>query len=132
MTDKLIGVHPVLAQKIRVVLDKMAASGFPMMVTDGVRTTAQQALLYAQGRTAPGHIVTNCDGIHKRSNHQPHADGLGHAVDCCFVVDGHPSWDARLPWKAYGKALQDEGIVWGGSWTSLHDLPHAELKEVTI
>lgn len=127
LNPKLLGVHPELVRKIANVLAAMQVAGHPMMVTDGVRTEAQQVALYAKGRTAPGHIVTNCDGIRKKSNHQPKADGYGHAVDCCFLVAGHASWDVHCPWQAYGALLAAQGLTWGGSWTSLHDLPHAEL-----
>ena len=127
-TRKLAGVHPQLVEKIGRVLDAMGALGFPMMVTDGLRTVEQQRALYAQGRTAPGLVVTNCDGTTKRSNHQAHADNLGHAVDCCFVVNGKPSWDAHMPWKAYGAAAEAHGLTWGGSWTRLTDLPHVEMS----
>ena len=126
---KLAGVHPALSLRVAQILGEMAASGFQMCVTDGVRTTAQQQALYAQGRTKPGAIVTNRDGVTKKSNHQRKSDGYGHAVDCAFLVGGQPSWDARLPWQRYGELVIKHGLVWGGSWTSLHDLPHAELPE---
>jgi peptidoglycan LD-endopeptidase CwlK len=131
MTDqdrlRLAGVHPDLIDRLEKVLAAMAALGFPMAVTDGVRTTQRQQQLYAQGRTKPGPIVTNADGILKRSNHQPHEDALGHAVDCAFKINGTFSWDARLPWKAYGANAAAVGLKWGGDWASLHDLPHVEL-----
>lgn len=132
-TQKLSGCAPELIRRVGLVLDAMQALGFPMMVTDGVRTLAQQQALYAKGRTVPGAIVTNADGMpveqggHGRSNHQTKIDGFGHACDCCFLVDGSPSWDARLPWKAYGACAAALGLKWGGDWASLHDLPHVEL-----
>lgn len=125
--QKLVGVHPQLVEKVEKILAALDALGFPMMVTDGVRSVEQQKALYAKGRTAPGPVVTYADGVEKRSNHQPHIDKLGHAVDCCFVVNGKPSWDAHLPWKAYGAAAEAHGLTWGGSWTRLADLPHVEL-----
>lgn len=124
---QLVGVTPLLADKLTRVLAAMDALGFPMMVTDGLRTVTQQQGLYAQGRTTPGKIVTKADGIRKKSNHQAHDDGQGHAADCCFVVDGQPDWDARLPWKAYGAVAEAVGLEWGGSWESFHDLPHVQL-----
>lgn len=131
MTDqqkqRLYGVNPILIDRVSRVLAAMEALGFAMMPTDGLRTTEQQRALYAQGRTVPGAIVTHADGVNTRSNHQPKSDGLGHAVDCCFVVNGKPSWDARLPWKAYGAAAEAVGLKWGGAWASLVDLPHVEL-----
>lgn len=123
---KLAGVHPQLIDKITRVLAAMDALGHPMMVTDGVRTLEQQRALYAQGRTAPGPVVTNCDGTEKRSNHQLRLDKLGHAVDCCFVVNGKPSWDAHLPWKAYGALGEALGLRYGGRFKMV-DCPHLEL-----
>src|SRR5258708_5641128 len=107
MTDplgKLAGVHPQLVADVQTLTVQLAAQGFRLHVTDGVRTTAQQQALYAQGRTVGGPVVTNADGVVKRSNHQPHADGWGHAVDCCFLdAVGQPSWDAtRYPFAQYG------------------------------
>ena len=46
-------------------------------VAQGVRTEAQQAALYAQGRSAPGKIVTWT----MQSNHLLQSDGYGHAPD---------------------------------------------------
>ena len=136
MTDRdrarLVGVSPDLIIYTGRILAAMDALGFPMMVTDGVRTVAAQQALYAQGRTAVGLIVTQRDGVTRRSNHQTHADGFGHAVDCCFLVDGQPSWDHRLPWHLYGAMAQALGLVWGGAWTKFVDLPHIELSEDVI
>ena len=121
---KLVGCHPALEPLIDKVHAAMAALGYPMMVTDGFRSTLQQQVLWAKGRTTPGPIVTNCDGIVKRSNHQS-----GRAVDCCFVIAGKPSWDHRLPWRAYGACVVALGGFWGGDWKgSLVDLPHVEIK----
>lgn len=125
--NRLDGVHPHLVDRVTRMLHAMAELGFPMMVTDGVRTQAQQQALYAQGRTAPGKIVTNADGMTRKSNHQPKADGFGHAVDCCFLVDGKPSWDATLPWFLYGAMAKALGLTWGGDWKSIIDKPHIEL-----
>ncbi len=132
MSAKLERVHPTLVAKVLRILVRMASLGHPMMVTDGARTAKQQNLLYLQGRDPahPGRIVTNADGYKKASNHQIKADGYGHAVDCCFVVDGRPSWDEKLPWLVYGSIAVDEGLEWGGNWNSnLVDRPHIELPD---
>jgi len=137
---KLEGVHPALVAKVTRILFASAELGFPMLVTDGVRTAAEQAALYAQGRTVPGpdvspsrpmgRTVTNSDGVRKPSNHQVKADGFGHAVDLCFLVDGKPSWDDALPWYLYGAMAKALGLEWGGAWRSkLVDRPHIELPE---
>jgi|SRR5579859_1563759 len=125
--ERLHGVHPDLVTKVEQLAVAMAAIGFPMIVTAGVRTVAEQQALYAQGRTKPGEIVTEDDGITHRSNHQVHEDNFGHAVDCAFLVNGEPTWDPKQPWNIYGILAQKLGLRWGGTWTTPHDLPHVEL-----
>lgn len=129
MSDKLIDVHPRLVAITLSIQRAMAALGFPMMVTDGVRTAAQQATLYAKGRTEPGAIVTYNDGIVKKSNHQKKADGYGHAVDLTFLVDGKPSWAEAHPWRLYGAMVRAMGCRWGGDFTTFSDKPHMEFPE---
>ncbi len=124
--SKLDGVHPTLTLKVQRIIAACHELGLEMAVTDGVRTTDQQQKLYAQGRTAPGNIVTNCDGVTTKSNHQVKDDGFGHAVDLVFLVGGRPSWDKALPWHILGAMAQQQGLTWGGSWKFL-DLPHVEL-----
>lgn len=98
------------------------------MVTCGVRTPAEQAALYAQGRTAPGPKVTWT----LTSNHFVQSDGYGHAVDLAAVIDGRASWDnrhyveiARAMKEA--AALERVSLAWGGDWTARDDV-HFELK----
>lgn len=130
MTDKFKNVHPLVEARVNKVLQAMDRLGFPMMVTDGFRTTEQQQILYAQGRTRPGLKVTDADGVKTLSNHQAHNDGLGHAVDCCFIDEnGKPSWNTRFPWETYGSCCEAVGLSWGGRFKHPPDMPHVELKE---
>ena len=138
MTDRdrqrVEGVHPRLVTIIERVLAIMETAGHPMRVISGVRTTAQQQALYAQGRTTPGAIVTYLDGVTKRSHHQAHlATGLGHAVDCAFIdnpdTPHNETWDERQPWELYGVAGETFGLIWGGRWRRPVDKPHLELRE---
>lgn len=130
MSDMCDGIHPALKAKVTQVLTAMAALNHPMRVCQGVRTAAQQEALYAQGRTAPGRIVTNCDGVKRKSNHQEYPDGYGHAVDCNFLT-GDPFGETQ-PWSLYGAAVKAVGLIWGGSWTTFQDRPHAELPDGII
>lgn len=127
MLTSLEQLHPTLKDAIPRILAAMSALGHPMIVTGTVRTVDEQKALFAKGRTAPGSIVTNCDGIVKKSNHQLAPDGFGHAVDCTFVKDGKPSWDNAHPWKAYGECAKALGLKWGGDFHSITDRPHIEL-----
>lgn len=124
--QRLDGVHPDLVSKLETVFAALLAAGHAMFVVQGVRTAAQQKALYAQGRTAPGRIVTMKDGVVHKSNHQPWTDGLGHAVDCAFL--GPDPFSLSHPWETYGQLVEAQGLTWGGRWTTPHDLPHAELR----
>lgn len=126
MSSKLDGLAPALQAKVTILIGAMADLGFRMVVTDGIRTDAQQIALYAQGRTATGVVVTHCDGVQLRSRHQPQADSWGHAVDCTFTVDGKPDWAEAHPWRLYGEMGKALGLKWGGDWT-IPDRPHLEL-----
>lgn len=123
----------MLVEKIGRILKAMDALGHPMLVTDGVRSTEAQQALYAKGRSEPGKIVTYADGVTRKSNHQAKADGYGHAVDCCFLVDldgdgrDDPSWSEHHPWALYGAMARALGLTWGGDWKTLRDRPHVEM-----
>src|SRR5258708_7675554 len=87
----LVGVHPELARRVRQLSDKCAANGIVIRVTQGLRTWDQQNLLYAQGRTEPGKIVTNAPGGFSAHN-------FGYAVD---IVPGEDDFPAFTPdWNA--------------------------------
>jgi peptidoglycan L-alanyl-D-glutamate endopeptidase CwlK len=124
--ERLTGVHPQLITIVTRICAALEALGVTMIVTDGVRTVKQQKALYEQGRSTPGEIVTQLDGVKKKSNHQLKPDGFGHAVDLCFWVDGKPSWAESNPWHLYGEIAKFEGCAWGGDWASIVDRPHIE------
>jgi len=119
--ERLDGLEPGFRAKADLLLRLMAMAGHRMVVTAGRRSTAEQQALYAQGRTAPGPIVTYADGVRERSKHQ---DGV--AMDCAFVDQGQGMWDG--PWEMYGRFAEGLGLVWGGSWTRLKDRPHVEVR----
>ena len=74
----LNGVHPNL---VKVMKEAIKDTPIDFTITDGGRTVAQQKALYAKGRTVPGSIVTNADGVKNKSNHQAKSDGYYHASD---------------------------------------------------
>lgn len=105
-----------------------AAAGLPYAykIISGTRTYAEQDLLYAQGRTLPGKIVTKARG--GRSLHN-----FGIAWDV-GIFDGPKYFtgankkerDAYAELGAHAKA-NVSGIEWGGDWTSFPDAPHFQL-----
>jgi len=125
--NNLKGVHPDL---VKVVEKAIGLTTQDFTVIEGVRTTKRQQELYAQGRTAPGSIVTNVDGVKKKSNHQVKADRYGHAVD---IVPYPVDWDSISKFDNIAVAMKlaacelGVDIVWGGDWENFKDYPHFEL-----
>lgn len=113
-------------------------------IAAGHRTPEEQYALYKQGRTSPGNIVTNIDGISDKSKHN-YLPSM--AVDVYAWVGGDISWRKKdLTYIggvviATAKLLKSRGIIehdirWGGNWDrdgeiitdqKLIDLPHFEL-----
>ena len=76
-------------------------------------------MLYNQGRTTSGDIVTNAQAGESYHNY-------GLAVDVVTDHNGTPDWsehDARIR----GPIGQSLGLEWGGSWSGFKDLPHFQL-----
>jgi peptidoglycan L-alanyl-D-glutamate endopeptidase CwlK len=122
----MTGLHPELVKRIEMILAAMEALGHPMKVIQGVRTAEGQQVLYNQGRTVPGKIVTNCDGLIKKSNHQVGEDGYGHAADLAF--QGSDPFSELHPWDCYGACAKAIGLKWGGQWKAFIDRPHVEWR----
>jgi hypothetical protein len=117
-TARLNLVYPGLAAKINQLYTMLAPQDF--RVTQGLRTWSQQAALYAQGRTAPGEIVTNAP-----AGYSWHEFGL--AVDLVPMVGGEPDWDVEHPsWPAMISTGESLGLVSGSTWTN-PDRPHFQM-----
>ena len=127
----LRGVHSDL---VRLIEESAKDTPVAFTVTEGVRTAERQAQLYAQGRTTKGTIVTTKDGVVKKSNHQPKADGFGYAVDLyaspAGVVKVNDAKSLHVIASHIKQVAQRIGVkvVWGGDWKSPHDPPHFELR----
>ena len=114
-------VHPALAEKIRSMAEMLALENITIKVTQGLRTWDQQAVLYAQGRTAPGNIVTDAGPGTSWHNY-------GLAVDVAPFDDGIPDWNVSHPaWKRIVSVGESVGLVSGSAWRTFPDWPHFQL-----
>ena len=111
-----------VAENCRKWLDKCAAAGLNVLITNTVRDREYQEYLYAQGRTRVGSIVTN--------GKVPtfHADTAGLAFDFCKNVKGHEYDDNAFFHKAAAIA-KGMGFSWGGDWKSFPDMPHIQWDD---
>ena len=131
---RLRGCHPDLQSRVLAIISDLVSEGHDPVITQGVRTTAQQQAIYAQGRSRVGKVVTDCDGVKRVSNHQKKPDGYGYAVDLAWRVNGEIIWEGG-PWDRLGELAVANGLRWGGLFTTLingqrvpkPDRPHLEL-----
>jgi peptidoglycan L-alanyl-D-glutamate endopeptidase CwlK len=100
----------------------MTKHGVTIEVISGLRSWAQQAALYAQGRTKSGPIVTKA-----RPGSSWHNYGL--AIDFGLFAKGRylDSSDPRRASRLYaeiGALAASMGIEWAGTWKSFPEGPH--------
>ena len=102
------------------------AYNYEYKAISGNRSWQEQAKIYAQGRTAPGKVVTNAKPGYSNHNY-------GIAVDMGVFANGK-YLDASNPGKAEAfhreaaKIAEKYNIEWGGSWKSFKDYPHFEYR----
>ena len=119
--DKTL-LHPELQEIVKQFETRCKAAGLNVLVTETYRTKAEQDALYAQGRTAPGNIVTNC-----KYPNSPHCWGV--AFDFCRNVRGREYDDSDGFFKKCGEIGKSLGLAWGGDFRNFVDKPHLELKK---
>jgi len=130
-------LHPKVREEAKAAIEA-AEMNFPanikIRVVQGLRTIEEQDALYAQGRTAPGKIVTKAKGGSSFHNY-------GLALDFALMYDKDNngsfeelSWDTTkdfdkdgtIDWQEVIKQFEDRGWSWGGKWRTFKDYPHVE------
>ena len=122
-------LHPLVKEKTNTLIQRTAAIGITMFITDGFRSSTDQEALYAQGRTSNGSIVTNARGGQSYHNY-------GLAVDFALKnAQGQAIWNMQYDGNGNGKAdwmevveiAKDLGFDWGGDWPGFKDYPHLQM-----
>lgn len=128
LASELAGLDRELVETLLVAdnaLGQLSGGRVSVSVVSGLRSLADQKRLFAQGRTAPGPIVTNTvtGSLHL----------AGRAVDVSFRIDGKRigvDEISRDGWRAVANFLLsiNPRLRWGGNWVSLKgDLSHFEI-----
>lgn len=142
---RLKGLQPVVKAAAEALIERSYTRGVQIIITQGLRTIADQDALFAQGRTQAelnavglSHVkaqpskpkVTNARGGY--SNHN-----FGWAIDFALLLPGGRtvSWDTlrdddkdSLPdWSEVVEEAKKLGLEWGGDWRSFLDLPHLQM-----
>lgn len=148
----LSGLTPDFRARLEQLLEACRARGVVMVPYLGIRTPADQAALWKQGRTAAaiaaelarlrsaggGYLADLVEGAVPRgtkrvTNALP---GLswhqwGEACDCYWRVDGKACWavpTGNLGYAIYAAEAKHLGLTAGGYFTTLADWPHVQLR----
>lgn len=117
---RLLAVAPQLSKLIYQMDNILAAENIHFRVVQGLRTMGEQTVLYDQGRTTPGKIVTNA-----RPGTSWHQYGL--AVDL-VPMNPLPDWNISHPsWKRMIEVGESLGLESGSQWRTFPDNPHFQL-----
>lgn len=102
---------------------KCTEAGLNIKIIQTLRDAEYQQFLYAQGRTAPGKIVTRCNGTTKPSPHQG-----GRAWDAVILDDdGTINWTDAVLYKKMADIAVGMGLT-AGYYFSFRDMDHIQLK----
>ena len=109
---------PAVAERVRRFIKAADEAGIDLLVTSTYRDNVSQNALYAQGRTAPGKIVTNAKAGESIHNYRC-------AVDVVPIVAGKPRWDVKDEvWQKIGALGKAQGLEWAGDWKRFKEYPH--------
>jgi len=126
MDDKINSLHPKIREEVRLLVYQVnnfvLKSDVKMLVTQGLRTFAEQTVIYNQKPK-----VTNA-----KAGQSFHNYGL--AFDFCLVQNGKTIWDTKkdfdndkvADWMEVVAIFKNAGYKWGGNFTSIYDAPHFE------
>ena len=116
----------LLPAKVRALnlIHACSEAGIDLLITSTYRDFASQDALYAQGRTAPGRIVTNARAGQSFHNFRV-------AFDVVPLRAGKPVWSTTgadgLVWQKIGALGEAQGLEWAGRWIRFRELPHFQF-----
>lgn len=118
-------LHPSVAAKVVAFVASCKSVGIDILITSTLRDMESQAALYAQGRTAPGKIVTNA-----KAGQSFHNYGL--AFDFVPIVNGKAAWNDNKLFTRCGEIAESVGLEWAGRWKSFKELAHCQAPGLKL
>ena len=116
---KLEDLHP----KVKVLAERFIAScakqNIDILITSTYRDGESQNALYAQGRTAPGKMVTNAKAGQSFHNWKC-------AFDFVPIVNGKAQWNDTALFTKCGEIAESLGLEWAGCWKTFKELAHCQ------
>lgn len=118
----LSDLNPIVKVKAEAFLAACEKADLDILIYCTYRSGAEQEVLYEQGRTAPGKIVTNA-----------RAGQSWHNWRCAFdfvpLVAGKPAWSDKALYLKAGVIAESVGLEWAGRWTGkLRESAHCQYS----
>lgn len=118
MSNLIELLHPTLQRGAIELKRRLQEKGFDMGVSSTYRSNEEQDKIYAQGRTAPGSIITYAKAGQSMHNYRL-------AFDIFQNIRGKEYDKTFL--NLAGQIWVEMGGEWGGSWKSFKDRPHFQF-----
>ena len=146
---RIAPLHPVLISRYTTMDQRAADAGIRLRVLYGLRTYAEQDMLWDKGRTTPGNPCKH-DGVFRPVGTCPeHPFGLvvteakgGYSAHCfAYALDADPDnpdfqawtpdWNAQdNRWKQILQIGRDCKLAEGATWRTFPDAPHFYPQEL--
>lgn len=118
--------EPVKVAALRF-LEASRVAGLDVLIYCTSRSIAEQATLYAVGRTLPGARLTNAKP--GDSLHNPDVNGKAWAFDAVPMMAGRCMFQDDALIQLMGAAGESVGLQWAGRWTgALREKLHFQIK----
>jgi peptidoglycan LD-endopeptidase CwlK len=105
--------------------------GLDILIYCTLRSNAEQAKLYASGRSYAGPILTNSGP--GESLHNPDERGQAWAFDAVPLLHGVPAWDDAERVERMGVIGESVGLKWAGRWRGkLRERVHFQLARGAV
>ena len=116
---KISDLNPKVAAMCREFIEKCMAEGIEIVITSTYRDNESQAALYAQGRTAPGKVVTKAKPGQSYHNHRV-------AFDFAPIQNGKIDWNNLNLFTRCGEIAESVGLEWAGRWQRMREMAHCQ------
>ena len=115
-------LYPPFKARLLRGLELAQQANIPVKIFETFRTRERQAMLYAQGRTTEGNIVTNAKPGFTYHNY-------GIAADLVMYIDGQWTWRPLDLYESLVKYMTLQGLE---SLSHKGDWPHYQLPNLNI
>ena len=112
---------------------RLIERGVHVFITCTYRPGTEQDALYAQGRTKPGHIITNARAGQSAHNVAVDGEPNAEAYDVAILENGKLVWNDGDDWEIVGELGEKTGLKWyGAPGAKFPEKPHFQNPDWSL